>query len=408
MLNALSLRIKHSLVASFSRPIDSVAQERLRLRFLGTVAVLKLFNFIGGAWDIQWHVEIGRDSLWIPPHLLVVFAFTTGILLVAALILYETGLNVAGHDLPHTTHLGPFSAPAAAFAIFFGYLAALLSGAFDELWHRIFGIDATLWSPPHLLIMAAIMVVDFSLILGLVATSRRLGYDFSWKSPLTWGLVLTGAYAFEAVNFQMGEAFIVGYRNGGAGLYGLLFPLLVGIFMPFSMLVLIRLARRFWVVLLAFGLTLLLQYMATGISAAGFAILKPVSVIDEYVRQNPQSTAAMARAFAQLLGNDGLIGFHQAWSMWLAGPSLLLVALVGLAPWAQRRPLLAAPVFAVSMVLFCYLWFQQIPALRSYPISGFHVLLATIIAGLGSLLTGGFGIRLANLVEQGAAPASNG
>jgi len=399
MLAALKSKVMHTLAAASARPIDVVAHERLRLRILFGVAILKLFNFIGGVWDIQWHVAIGRDSLFIPPHLLVIFAFVAGLALVLAMIFKETAMAISGQSIPHAARLGPFFAPPAFFGVFYGYTAALLSGGFDELWHDIFGIDATLWSPPHLMIMLATMVVDFSLLLGVTASSRRLGYKFTWNSPLFWGVVLIGAYAFEAVNFQMGEAFIVGYRHGGVGLYGLLFPLLVGAFLPLSMLTCIRLARRFWVVLLIFAVTMLLQYLATGIAAAGFAILKPVSVIDEYVRLNPESTAAKAREFAALLGFHGLIGFHQAWTMSLSALPLVLVSLLEFFPWARRRPLLAAPLFAVSMVLFSFLWFEQTPALRGYPITGLHLLQAALISALVGLITGSLGLRLARNVS---------
>ncbi len=399
MLAALKSKMMRPLTNRLARPVDAVAHERLRLRLLFAVAILKLFNFIGGAWDIQWHVAIGRDSLFIPPHLLVIFAFVAGLALVLALIIYETTMAATGQEMPHAAKLGPFRAPPAFFGIFFGYTAALLSGVLDELWHEIFGIDATLWSPPHLLIMLATMVVDFSLLLGIATSARRQGYEFKWSSPLFWGLVLIGAYAFEAVNFQMGEAFIVGYRQGGVGLYGLLFPLLVGAFLPLSLLACIRLARRFWVVLLIFALAMLLQYLATGIAAAGFAILKPVSVIDEYVRLNPESTAAKAREFAGLLGFHGLIGFHQAWTMSLSAIPLVLVSLLELFPWARRRPLLAAPLYSVSMVLFSFLWFEQMPALRGYPISSLHLAEAALISALAGLLTGSLGLRLARLVD---------
>ena len=149
MLVALKSKAVHTLTTRPARPVDVVAHERLRLRILFAVAVLKLFNFIGGAWDIQWHVAIGRDSLFIPPHLLVIFAFVAGLALVLALIFYETTLAATGQEMPHTARLGAFRAPPAFFGIFFGYTAALLSGGLDELWHEIFGIDATLWSPPH-------------------------------------------------------------------------------------------------------------------------------------------------------------------------------------------------------------------------------------------------------------------
>jgi len=386
--------MSHAVSARLVRPEDAVVHERLRLRVLFAVALLKLFNFIGGAWDIQWHVAIGRDSLWIPPHLMVFLAFVSGLAIVVIMIAYETGLSIAGQELPHTARLGRLRAPGAYFGILFGYAAALLAGVIDELWHRAFGIDATLWSPPHLLIMVATVVVDYSLLLGITASARRLGYTFTWNSPLLWGIVLTGAYAYESVHFQMGEAFIVGHRHGGAGLYGLLFPILIGAFLPLSLVACIRLARRAWVVLLTAGLALALQYVATGIAALGFAILKPVSIIDQYVLLYPESTAAKAREFAALLGNNGLIGLHQAWTMTLAFPALVLVALIGNLPWVRRRPLLMAAAFSISMVLIAYALYGLTPALRDYPITGVDVALAALLALAGGLLTGALGLRL--------------
>ncbi len=404
MLATLKNTLRENFPAALARPVEAIAHEQLRLRLLFAIAIMKLLNFIGGAWDIQWHVEIGRDSLFIPPHLMVFAAFLGGLLVALGLVAYETAQASMGHPPTHTARLGPLYAPHAFFGVLIGYLLALLSAVFDELWHEIFGIDATLWSPPHLLIMASTMFVDFSLMLGITISARRLGYTFTWRSPLLWGLVLTGAYAFEAVNFQMGEAFIVGYRGGGAGLLGLLFPLLVGAFLPFSMMILVRLARRFWVVLLAIGMSLGLQYVSTGVAALGFAILKPVSVIEAYVLENPQSTAAMAREFARLLGFDGLIGFHQAWTMSLMVLPLVLVALLEAVPWARRRPLVAAPVFSTAMVLGSYVWFSQTPPLNGYVITALDVALATAISAGVGLATGWLGMWLAQRGTSAGSP----
>ena len=95
MLAALRLTMNRALVSRLLTAVDASALERLRLRVLFAVALLKLFNFIGGAWDIQWHVAIGRDSLWIPPHLMVVAAFVSGLAIVVVMIAYETGVNWA-------------------------------------------------------------------------------------------------------------------------------------------------------------------------------------------------------------------------------------------------------------------------------------------------------------------------
>jgi hypothetical protein len=117
------------------------------------------------------------------------------------------------------------------------------------------------------------------------------------------------------------------------------------------------------------------------------------------VRLNPESTAAKAREFAGLLGFHGLIGFEQAWTMWLSALPLAMVALLELIPWARRNPLVAAPVYSISMVLWSFLWFKQVPPLDSYPINGLHLLLAATISTLVGLITGSLGLRLARRVD---------
>ena len=95
MLAPFNRILKRTLANAFTHPVDTTAHEQLRLRVLFAIAILKLLNFIGGAWDIQWHVEIGRDSLFIPPHLLVIAAFIGGLALVLAMIAYETSLALS-------------------------------------------------------------------------------------------------------------------------------------------------------------------------------------------------------------------------------------------------------------------------------------------------------------------------
>jgi hypothetical protein len=174
---------------------------------------------------------------------------------------------------------------------------------------------------------------------------------------------------------------------------------LIGAFLPLSLVATIRLARRAWAILLTAGLALALQYVATGIAALGFAILKPVSIIDQYVLLYPESTAAKAREFAALLGNNGLIGLHQAWTMLLAFPALVLVALIGNFAWVRRRPLLMAAAFSISMVLIAHALYGLTPALRDYPISGVDVALGALLALAGGLLTGALGLRLTRSFE---------
>jgi hypothetical protein len=131
-------------------------------------------------------------------------------------------------------------------------------------------------------------------------------------------------------------------------------------------------------------------------------MLQPVSVIDAYVKAYPESTAAKAREFARLLGFDGLIGFHQAWTMSLMLGPFVVVALLELLPWARRNRLVAAPVFSTLIVIYSYLLFQQKTPLNGYAIHAGDVALAAAISVVGGLVAGWLGNRLAvtNQAEQ--------
>jgi len=331
---------------------------------------------------------------------MVATAFISGFVIVLSVILYETYLARSGYKLQNIVRLGVLRASPAMMGVCLGYAAALLSGGLDELWHRIFGIDATLWSPPHLCIMASTLFVDFNLLIGIANSARRLGMKFEWRSPLLWGVALIGAYTFESVNFQMSEGFIAGYRAQGLGITGLLFPILVGALFPLPLLLSIKLARRFWVAALIFALAIILQYIGTGVAAAGFAIFKPVSVIEEFVRLNPQSTAAKTREFAHLIGFNGLIGFMQAWALQLSALPLILVSLLEFSSRARRHPLLAAPLYSASLVIVSYLWFSLIPGLRDYPITWAQVALGAALSASAGLVTGWLGLWLAKRLSS--------
>ena len=145
----------------------------------------------------------------------------------------------------------------------------------------------------------------------------------------------------------------------------------------------------------ALALTLALQYTGTGLSALGFNILKPVSEMDQFVRDNPQSTVALVRLFAHESGYTGLIGLQKAWVMWLSAVPLLLVAALHLWPAARRRMLWAAPVYSLGLVLFAAIWFKRTPVISTYAIGPLDVLIAAVLAVAGGLVTGWVGYELA-------------
>jgi hypothetical protein len=386
----------------FSRASDDVmARERVRFYTLLGIALLKLFNLFGSIWDIQWHASIGRDSFWIPPHIVAIGGFVSALGLALAAVTYETWLDRRGVRMQGVIRLGGISTSPYVLLIALSYLAGIFFAFLDDQWHRAFGLDATLWSPPHLLIGLAMAGVDFSLLLGLVTSAKRLGLKFNWRSPYFWGFILLGAFMFESANYWTSQAFIYGFQHGGAGLLGLLFPLLIGALYPLALVLNLRLAKAYWIVVPIFVLTLVLQYTGTGLAAVGFAILKPVSVLEDYIRQNPESTPALARQFTQENGMSGLIGLQQAWVMWLSAIPMLLVALLSFVPAARGRWLTAAPVYSISVVLTCYFWFQRLPVMAKYDITWVHVAAAVFLAAAGGLVLGWLGSKLAGAIEAG-------
>ncbi|MBI5880217.1 MAG: hypothetical protein HZB53_21410 [Chloroflexi bacterium] len=397
MIDAIQSRLRQAVAP---RAIDQTALEKRRLAALFTIALFKLFNFFGGAWDIQWHVAIGRDSLWIPPHLLVVVAFVGGLAIALAWVIYESELARSGQRLTGAWRFGTLEAAPPFWGVLVAYVAALNGGGFDELWHRAFGIDATLWSPPHLFIMLSTMLVDLSLLTGMATSARRLGVPFARGSSLFWGVGLPGAFLFEAFNFQMSQAFVEGYKVQGAGLYGLLFPVLVGAFFPLALVLAVRVVRRFSVGLLMFGIAFVLQLVSVGVTAAGFAILQPVSVTTEFIRNNPDSTVAISTVFMSAVGLSGWVGFGQAWMLALSLPPLLLVALLDRIAWARPRMWIAAPIYSASLVITAFAWYKQLPVLRDYPIGASDLLLGIVLSAGAGLLTGLIGYRVARIVPD--------
>ncbi len=100
---------------------------------------------VAGTWDVWWHGALGRETFWSPPHLLlyasVIIAITTGF------YGWWKTRERSWKWLAIILFLIPASAP------------------FDELWHRIFGVEPVnspliIWSPPHV-ILALVLVGSF-------------------------------------------------------------------------------------------------------------------------------------------------------------------------------------------------------------------------------------------------------
>ena len=119
-------------------------------------------------WDISWHMSIGRDTFWTPAHLMIQFGAVLAGFCSAYLILRTTLWSQAG-DRSATVGIWGLRGPLGAFIAAWGGMTMVTSAPFDNWWHNAYGLDVTIVSPPHtvlLLGMIGIQVGGLVLVLG--------------------------------------------------------------------------------------------------------------------------------------------------------------------------------------------------------------------------------------------------
>ncbi|NGZ99538.1 hypothetical protein G5V59_01660 [Nocardioides sp. W3-2-3] len=129
------------------------------------VAVGGLLAVFATYWDEAFHTDVGRDSAWAAPHLLLYGSIAV------------VGLGVAGWGLRVLVGTRSFRgclAQPPLLAAGLGALGALAAAPIDAWWHEAYGRDAVLWSPPHMLVVLASTALVLGVLSGLPAQARAL------------------------------------------------------------------------------------------------------------------------------------------------------------------------------------------------------------------------------------------
>src|SRR5438270_9053640 len=163
----------------------------------------------GVQWDIMWHVLIGRDSFWIPPHVMTYGGVTLIVLASFGVLARDTLRRLLAGRAPEGTErvLGLSGTPGFLLASC-GIALTVLAAPIDDLWHRLFGIDVTLWSPPHLLGLAGAAVNS----LGCLVLAREV-YPARARQGLT-ATVIAAAMFYGTLRIATSPAFDLAYRHG--------------------------------------------------------------------------------------------------------------------------------------------------------------------------------------------------
>src|SRR5262249_60487311 len=102
----------------------------------------------GVPWDFQWPVQVGRGSFWIPPHVMTYGGVAIVVLVSFGVLARDTLRHLLAGRAPRGTMrvAGLTGTPGFCLAAC-GIALTVLAAPIDDLWHRLFGIDVTLWSP---------------------------------------------------------------------------------------------------------------------------------------------------------------------------------------------------------------------------------------------------------------------
>jgi hypothetical protein len=172
-----------------------------------------LVALLGMYWDISLHIDDGRDAgpLANPAHYLILAGlfgiFAAGFL---AIVLPE------GKPSERAIRIsGDWYAPLGGVAMMASAAFALTGFPLDDVWHRIFGQDVTLWGPTHLMLIggAGLTLIGSAILIvegrgeevesppgGRLAgfADRLVAYVARYRRAFAMGGLLIGLSTFQA------------------------------------------------------------------------------------------------------------------------------------------------------------------------------------------------------------------
>jgi hypothetical protein len=149
-------RIADWLGKKFNRP----SWVALPVLVFTTSIICALFGFI---WDVSWHIGNGRDPgpLANPAHYFIIIGLF-GVFL-AGMLAVVLPFDKPGPAPVRITR--NWYAPVGGVLMAGCGLYAIIGFPLDDIWHRIFGQDVTLWGPTHLMMIGGAGLSLFSVMM---------------------------------------------------------------------------------------------------------------------------------------------------------------------------------------------------------------------------------------------------
>lgn len=150
-------------------------QEKSGIPLYIVATVFSSFCVITGLiWDICWHISIGRDGLLSPPHLVIYLGAVVAGIFSGYEILRKTFWGSALEKSGSVKIWGFFYSSLGALFCVWGALSMLTSAPFDDWWHNTYGLDVTILSPPHTVLILGIIGIQFGAMISVIAVKNQV------------------------------------------------------------------------------------------------------------------------------------------------------------------------------------------------------------------------------------------
>lgn len=140
-----------SMASHETRTSEQRRWELVRL-LLALNLVAFVATYLSTQWDLAEHFKGAVDRFWYPPH----FGIYFGLLCAALIPLAGLLILLRAPGLP----FDKLRANPALVLVILANGSSFMGAPFDAWWHTTFGLDLTVWSPPHLhLILSIVLAV---------------------------------------------------------------------------------------------------------------------------------------------------------------------------------------------------------------------------------------------------------
>jgi hypothetical protein len=175
-----TLNIDHPV--SQARQVDVKTAQPLLVA--ATILVLgTLLSFSGLAWDVEWHNDVGPDTFFTLPHLVLYSGIAiSGLASLFAALWYAWNKQRGMNANPAALIGDAWGAPVGFIISGFGAAVFLAFGLYDLWWHTIYGFDVTFLSPPHIGLIFGSQIT----MLGALAVFAEQVRRTESKSALAW------------------------------------------------------------------------------------------------------------------------------------------------------------------------------------------------------------------------------